>query len=181
MIILLSSCMDGREQVEKRRTELISRQECSYLAKMRLHVGEQIRDYILQVTHNGDQTGLTVVEPEDMAGLSATVTGKQMTLTYDDIVFAGERLEGGMPSPLLCFPVFWEAMQNGALTLATEIREGLEAELICYYENTEYTLKVWFEGEETLPHRIEVVYNGKILAEIETVGEASLPGLTFES
>ena len=180
LITLFSACTDGRERVEEYRADFTSRQEVRYRAQMRLHLDHLVRDYTLLVTYTGDQTALSVLEPEAMAGLGAAVAGEKMTLTYDDVVFAGERVEESLPSPLLCFPLFWEAMKTGNLTLVTEMGDGAEAELICYYEETEYLFRVQFDGKTQLPRKIHVLHDGKTLAEIGVEGYEE-PEVTFES
>ena len=181
LITLFSACTDGREQVEEYRADFTSRQEVRYRAKMRLHLDDLVRDYTLLVTHTDDQTALSVLEPEAMAGLGAVVAGEKMTLTYDDVVFAGERVKGGLPSPLLCFPLYWEAMKSGNLILVDETREGVVAELICYYEESEYTIRILFDGESQLPRKIQVLHDGTTQAEIGVQTYEEPPGVTFES
>ena len=181
LITLFSACTDRREQAEEYRIALTSREEVRYRAAMRLHLDDLVRDYTLLVSHTGDQTALSVIEPEAMAGLGAVVAGEKMTLTYDDVVFAGERVKGGLPSPLLCFPLYWEAMKTGNLSLVTETGEGLAVELICYYEESEYTVRVLFDGESQLPRQIHVVYDGATQAEIKVYAYEEPPGVTFES
>ena len=87
-LLLLSACgADGGE--EKQSAAALLQEEyqslpgCAMTAKVRCEQAEETAEYTLQCDWKNDGTArVTIVEPAELAGISAAFTGGDMTLLY---------------------------------------------------------------------------------------------------
>jgi hypothetical protein len=105
MLLLLLLCACGAEKTSAQtpvlfRTSLLEAEACSFTAALRADYGETIREFTLDCSCNADGGTLTVLAPDTAAGITATVSGDQAQVSFEDTVLAVENFESRRISPL---------------------------------------------------------------------------------
>ena len=109
--------------------------------------------YVLDVERNGDETRVTVQEPEAIAGVSAVLSGDALSLTYDGMALSA----GGAPTELNAV--------NAADVVVRALADGFLTE-----QNQES-----FEGKDALRLCLETELNGETLHVTVFLDEADAP------
>ena len=82
-------------------------------AELTCHYGEEVRTYVLHCDYTPETSQVTVVEPADLSGVSATFSGEEMTLAYEDVMLDAGIYSGTNISPLWALPSLLRAIGNG--------------------------------------------------------------------
>jgi hypothetical protein len=121
MLLLLLLCACGAEKTSAQtpvsfRTSLLEAGACSFTAKLRADYGETVREFTLDCSCNGDGGTLTVLAPDTASGITATVSGDQAQVSFDDTVLAVEGFESRRISPLGAPYLLREAWAEGYIS-----------------------------------------------------------------
>ena len=183
MTLCLSLAGCGGETAEKQETEELQMKfqnlsAATVEAELTCHYGDEVRTYTLRCSYTPEESTVEVLAPEDLAGISATLTGEALTLQYDGILLDAGIYSGTEISPMWAVPSMLRAMGQG-YPLETG-REALgEAECLrVTFEMTssdggkQYTA-VWFD-ENGIP------LQGEITLEETVVYTAVLTQFTAE-
>ena len=141
-------------------------------AEVTFHTPQEDRSFMLQCTFTPEESTVTVTAPETVKGVTATVSGEELTIAYDGAVLSAGSV--GRFGPVNALPCLLQAIGNGYLL--EEGRETLE-DADCYRLTLDATagdtpLKctVWLDAETLLPRYAEfaaddaVVVSAKLLA-----------------
>ena len=170
---LLTAC--GAEARNARPQDLQERYASAGSCEARVRV-TVVRDdaneaYLLAAAHDGDKTRVTVLEPEELKDITATITNdKELSLSFDGMVLdAGSASEG--VSALNAFDIFLRAVSEGYLTehSAERFREEADAARLCFEtdEDGETLLVTACFDAQDLPLYAEIERDGEILAYLE--------------
>lgn len=125
--------------------------------------------YTFSVRGEGEETRVRVLEPEELAGVTATLRGEELTLSYDDLVLdagsASSRVSALSGVPL----VLRAAAEGFVCTENTEQWGGEEALRVCYETEREgETLHVTvFFAADDAPLYAEIAQGEKIILFLE--------------
>ena len=117
-----------------------------------------------------DSSTVTVLAPEDLAGISATVSGGELTLSYDDISLDAGTYSAAAVSPVAALPRLMEAAGRGFVTEHSRetVGERQCLRLCCDLEGQEDTVyATWFDEETLLPIRSEILDDGVLVFAVE--------------
>lgn len=151
--LLLSGCgaSGGETEALRRQYGLIDTAQME--AEVTFCRGEEAQVFTLRCDYTPQSATVTVIAPETVAGIRATVTGEEMTLTYDGECLSVGSL-GGI-NPLSALPTMLHAIADGYL-----LEEGSEklGELTCRRLLLDTTMgeetvqcAVWIDEETLLP------------------------------
>ena len=118
MTLCLSLAGCGGETAEKQETEELQ-MKCQNLsaatveAELTCHYGDEVRTYTLRCSYTPEESTVEVLAPEDLAGISATLTGEALTLQYDGILLDAGTYSGTEISPMWAVPSMLRAMGQG--------------------------------------------------------------------
>ena len=148
----LAAC--GGEAEQRRAEELqISFQNltaASVEAELTCHYGDEVRAYTLRCSYTPEESTVEVLAPEELAGISATLTGEEQTLAYDGVFLDAGTYSGTEISPLWALPSILRAVGEGYPLESCREALGDEACLRVTFEMTDsaggkqYTA-VWFD------------------------------------
>lgn len=162
MISLLASCAPARESAEEKRNALLE-SDFACEARLTCDLGDDVVSYTMEI-HPGERTDLTLIEPEELKGLKASVEGEDLTLTYQDVLFACETPGDAVYPPVMLLPAAWAALKEGVLVESEMTEEGLLASFSRFEGEEEYIFTFLFGNEETPLKRITLEKNGRELA-----------------
>ena len=149
-------------------------------ADITCHYDEEDRAYTLLCAYTPESSTVTVLAPANLAGISATVSGGELKLTYEDISLDAGSCSAAAVSPVAALPRLMAAAASGypAETGEEDVdgRKGLRVAFdLADEEGTLYA--TWFDQETLLPLRSEISAGGKVLYEVawkrfEVTGQA---------
>ena len=118
MTLCLSLAGCGGETAEKQETEELQMKfqnlsAATVEAELTCHYGDEVRTYTLRCSYTPEESTVEVLAPEDLAGISATLTGEALTLQYDGILLDAGTYSGTEISPMWAVPSMLRAMGQG--------------------------------------------------------------------
>lgn len=172
-LLLLSACGGGTAGDEAEqlalevRAEYLSAVGCTAVLDLTADYGDRVFSCVLALDHTaGEETVLTVVEPELLAGVTARLKDGESLLEFDGVVLETGPISPEGLSPLDCVPFVWKEIQEGYIS-----QWGFEplGERECLRLSTsdpsldpgEGTVcAVWFDRESHALLRAEVAVDG---------------------
>ena len=153
LMLLLTACGGGAEKdlAADLQSQYAALASAVMEADITCHYDDEVREYTLLCDYTPESSTVTVLAPEDLSGISATVTGGTLKLNYDDISLDAGSYSAAAISPVAALPKLMEAAASGYITE----RGG---------EGTQYA--TWFDEETLLPLRSEISAGGKVVFEV---------------
>ena len=171
LTLLLTGCAAGQAdtRVETLQQKYAALSGCDARVAVTVACDGETRQYTLDIAKDGDETRVTVLEPEALAGVSAVVSGDALSLAYDGMVLdagsADERISAVNAADILL-----RAAASGYVTERnTERYEDTDALRLCFEtEQGGETLRVtaWFDAADR-PLYAELERGGEVLAYLE--------------
>lgn len=145
----------------------------SAAAEVEVYGGEERTTYTLRFDADAEETRVTVLAPDLLAGVTARLAADTLALEYDGLVLdAGGAVDG--VSAVNCVPLVLRALAEGSLTEESEeeidrdgervhaLRLGFESE----HDGETLRCTVWLDSADALL-RAEIAENEKITAFME--------------
>lgn len=170
-LLLLAGCSDTREveQTDALRSRYRELGSWEAAVKLALPREEKTSEYTLSLSADGEEISLSVLAPEELAGMGATLTGEELRLHFDDLV-----LDGGTANEALngfnAVPFAIETIRTGYLLEEGREKYGGEERLRLGFEgelNGAVLQTAIFFGDTEEPLFAEISENGKILVRME--------------
>lgn len=169
-LFLLTACGEGVQTAENIQTQYARLAAADLAAKVTCHLGEESRTYELTCTVTKDGASTTVTAPEELAGITATVTPDGLTVTYDGTSLSAGDLYDVCPAN--CLPYLLNAVAEGYL-----LEQGAEElhGVPCYRMALDTTAKsgekvlctVWIDRDTLIPRYAEFAQNDTVLLTAE--------------
>lgn len=171
LMLLLTACGAGEEEnvVTVLQQQYAAVESATMEAEITCHYGDEVREYTLLCAYTPDTSTVTVLSPENLAGISAQVENGTLTLRYDDISLDAGTCTAAAVSPVVTLPKLMEAAAWGYPAEQSEemLGERLCVRLGCDLSDepgTVYT--TWFDKETLLPLRSEICVDGELIFEV---------------
>ena len=126
VLALLAGCgKKTASQAESLRQRYREMQAAHMEAEITCHLETENRTFTVSCDWTPTGAGTTVTGPEDLAGLTASVSGEDLTVSYDGAALSAGSLRDVAPAN--CLPWLLRAMEEGYLVEAgQETLEGLD-------------------------------------------------------
>ena len=172
MLILLLTACGAEEEIDvaaQLQQQYAAVESATMEAEIVCHYDDEIRKYTLLCAYTPDRSTVTVLLPENLAGISAQVENGTLTLSYDDISLDAGTYSAAAVSPVVALPKLMEAAAWG---YPAEQSEEMLGERSCIRlgcdlsgePGTTYT--TWFDAQSMLPLRSEISMDGTMMFEI---------------
>jgi outer membrane lipoprotein-sorting protein len=166
LALLLTACGGGQEEDP---AQAIQRQYAAVTAAtmeadITCHYEDEERTYTLLCAYTPESSTVTVLAPENLTGISATVSEGKLELSYEDISLDAGSYSAASISPVSALPKLMEAASSGYVTEYSEetVGEREALRLACDLEDeTLYT--TWFDRETLLPLQSEISVDGEVV------------------
>ena len=148
------------------RAKLVQAGGCSYTALITADYGDYIQSFRLSC--DADVQGnvrFTLIEPETLSGISATVTEGGSRIDYDGLIVALEQLADDRLAPAAAPGIILESWLSGYIQWAGHDEEVYR---VTYRQELNYVLfsiDTFFKNE--LPFSAEVCYNNERILEMK--------------
>ena len=162
-LLLLAACSAGSgnwETVDMIRQEL----QAAEMLTMQAWVCTSDCEYVLQCTGGGEEYTVVVLEPEIIAGVTATVQSGDLVLDYDGVQLSAGELNSDGLNPVSALPCVADTLTNGFQTLVwREEMLGIECITAQFRVSDETVLTVWIDPELHAPVYAELDNGGKVV------------------
>lgn len=157
---------DAMQQALDFRTALLEAGGCTFQADLTAHYEDKAYAFSLDCTYDQEGAELTILEPQTLAGISATVSKDGTELEYDGVSLALGDLAGGNLAPMALPWLLGSGWTGGYIAAAGEDGDLSRLTYKLGYDRQELTLDTWLDGE-SCPVRCEVSYEGQMLLEAD--------------
>ncbi len=170
LALLLAGCGEKTQsRAEEWQQRYAQMQGYEALVEVSVPREDETLRYTLSLEKSGDSVRAAVIEPEELAGIAATLTGDALTLEYD-----GMALDAGTLSPrvsaLNCVPLVLDGFSRAYLdSVGSETLDGkdtLRADFSMTLGDETLGGTVWFT-DGGAPVYLEASEDGKIIAAAE--------------
>ena len=158
----LAACggADAKQSADELSHLLEVNDKLSFSAQLQTEYPDRCYDFTVDYEREGGEASVTVVYPEQIAGISARVIGGATELEYDGLrLDVGELDEYGL-TPMSALPVLVDTMQNGHLDGWWE-EDGKIVLLLTADDHISAT--VWLEAATVTPMRAELVSDALVV------------------
>lgn len=162
--LLLCGCGKSESTVSEAiafRAALVEAGGCSFRADVRADFGDTVQDFSLDCTADAEgTTAFTVLKPETLAGITATVTQQGGQVTYDGMAMDFGLLANGNVSPAAAPAIAVNCW------LSAYIVSAATGETVYQQDFDEKALTVTTRFENNIPFFAEVCYNQQRVLEL---------------
>jgi len=170
LLFLLTAC-GGEEPdpVAELQRQYAAVTSATMEAEITCHYEDEVREYTLLCAYTPEKSTVTVLAPENLAGISAAVENGTLTLSYDDLSLDAGVYSAAAVSPVAALPKLMEAAGYGYPAEQSEevlderdcIRMGCDLS-----DDTGTLYTTWFDKETMLPLRSEITTDGVLVFEV---------------
>ena len=173
LCLLLAACGGGNgagntdELALDIRSDYIAMQGCTAKLEITADYGQRVYDYTLALTYEkGGDTTLTVEAPEEVAGITARVSGDKASLEYDGVSLETGPLDTSGLSPVGCAPYLMRCAAEGFIAESGLETVGETEALRCTYRDpdavpgTGSESSLWFDTAPQAPIQGEILSDG---------------------
>lgn len=160
--LLLSGCGSGGEMKKAYRdfsAELSQADSLSFTAAVRAEYEHKTARFTLSYSEDEEGGRVTVLAPELIAGVTANVGPDSTSLEYNGVMLDTGALDNFGLSPMSALPVLVQAMREGSMDSFWAEDGKLAYQLVA---DDGLICTVWFEAEEMLPLRAELICDGRV-------------------
>ena len=170
LCLALAACggeTDQAERTEELQLQFQNLAAAQVEADLTCHYGQEVRTYTLRCDYAPERSRVEVLAPEELAGISATLTGEELTVAYDGVMLDAGIYSGTDISPMWALPSILRAMGEGyPLEYGQEELDGM-AYLRVTFEMTDGAggkryYAVWLDGEG-VPLRGEIALDDTVV------------------
>ena len=150
-LVLLTGCSLGEGEMEEAlafRSRILGAAGVRFEAEISADYIDRIEEFDLSCqTDSAGALTFRVTEPEEISGITGTVTGEEGTLTFDETVLAFPLLADDRLSPVSGPWVMMKALRSGCITAVVREGEKLHITVDDSYADDALTLEIWIEGD----------------------------------
>lgn len=169
MIAMLCGCSGGSEQLDRAMAlrGKIQQKEVTFEAVVTADYGDKVHTFSMEC-HADTQGNLKfkVTEPDNIAGISGTISKGSGKLTFDDQVLAFDILADELISPVSGPWVLMETLRSGYLTSCSTEGDLLRVAIDDSYEENALHLEVWLDSDD-IPKQCEIYWQGRRLLSMD--------------
>ncbi len=163
MVLVLSGCQGQAAPTQKAidfRTALLGTGGCSFTAVIDADFGDRVYSFSVACVFKTDGTAeLEVLQPEEIAGIRAQVTGQSAALEFQDIALDFGVMADGRVSPMEACHLLGQCWTAAYISCAGSDGELERVTYLDGYEDEEVTVDTWL-SEAGLPVYAEISYQG---------------------
>lgn len=166
VLLLLILCGCGKSNGEMKkvmqlREKLMASEGASFSVGITADYGEKIFHYKLSCKADKDETlYFNVTEPEEISGLTGSVSRSGGKINFDDVALAFDLLADGQVSPISAPWLLLHTLRSGYLISCVNEGELLRIGINDSYEEKALRLDIWLDEQGT-PVNAELFWDGK--------------------
>ena len=154
----------GQSKAKEIQSRYAQSDEIEITADVTADYGDRVYDFSLQYIGGGSDGTVTVLSPENIAGLTARLSAGSGRLEYDGAELSIGGLTTDGLSPMEALPTMVKQWKTGFIEAAQDEKlNGSDTVAVTYtISGTEYLI-TWFDGDTMLPIRGELFFDGAMV------------------
>jgi len=163
MCVVLVGCQGKQSPTQDAldfRTALLEAGGCRFRAVIGADYGDRVYSFTVSCDYDTEGTAeITVLQPEEISGIAATVSSNGITVTFEDMELDFGVMANGAVSPIKACQVLGRCWSNSYIDCCG--KDG-DLERITYldgYDDDQLTVDTWLDSEE-IPVYAEITYDG---------------------
>ncbi len=164
-LFLLCGCADdGKAQLAEFTKIVSSAENISFTANVTAQYDDKTAEFTLAYEQTENGASVSVVKPELLSGIRASLTGGELSLEFDGAMLDIGTLDDAELSPMSSLPLIVRAMREGHLELSWVEDNMTAARLV---PADDYVVTLWIDSSLT-PCSAEISYKEStvVMAEI---------------
>lgn len=168
LLLLLTGCRATEAQIPvDLRTQMNAAGESQFILSLRADFGDHVRDFKLLCYGSAEKAEFTVLEPEAVKGISATVSGEGAEVKYEDTVLGVEEFSTRRLSPMAAPYLLLYALEQGYIASCGKDGEDTAVEYTLGFGQRTVTVNALFRGQYPVSAEITDGENTLISCEIQ--------------
>lgn len=163
LLVILSGCAAEKPQeiAEDIRNNILNAEQITMTADIVADYGSRAYQFRLRLVSKDEGWLIEVIEPENISGLTASVSADSSSLEYDGVILDTGYLNSMGLSPMNCLPTIINAWINGHVDEAIRYEdEGAALVSISYTVSDDTDVSTVFEEEKLLPQEAFISVDG---------------------
>lgn len=166
LCLLLTGCSGENQTMQQAldfRASLLEAGGCTFQADLTANYDDQVFRFKLACNYD-TQNGatMTILEPQTLSGISASISGDGARLEYDGVSLALGKLAGGRVAPMALPQLLGKSWCEAYVYAAGQEGEACRLTYKLGYEADELTIDTWLTAAGQ-PTRCELAYQGEML------------------
>ncbi len=171
-VVFLCGCGSRQEQAEKIQRYYGGLEKVTMEAEAVAHLGGENRSFTIRCLWEPEGATTTILAPEELEGLSATVAGEEWLVNWDGAALAAGRQRE--LSPAACIPWMLHAAAEGYLMeIGRELIDGMECLRLALdttaMDGEKILCTIWFTKDDFVPCYIEFSSGGAVVLTLRTL------------
>lgn len=171
-LLLLCGCSSRQEQAEKIQQSYGALEKVTMEAEAVVHLPEENRSFTVRCLWELEGATTTILAPEELKGLSATVSGEELMINWDGAALAAGKQ--WVLSPAACIPWLLHAAAEGYLLEAgDEVIDGMECLRLALDttapDGEKILCTIWFTKDGFVPCYTEFSSDGTVVLTLRTL------------
>ncbi len=161
-LLLLPGCGEREERLQEGfdalRKAVTAAQSIRFQAEMTADDGENVAQYTLDVSYDGQQTTVEILAPALIAGVKATALRGESTISYDGVILGAGPVDNEGLTAMSAMPVMLDAIASAYVELLWWEEGSIAARL---YVGERSVLTLWLDRDTCLPVAGEFAADGR--------------------
>ena len=178
ILLLLCSCaaQEGDEQAAlSLRSALAGAAGCEFTSAVHADCDGRRYDFSLHYTSTSEEDRITVLEPEEVAGVSATVDETGADLVFEDLVLDLGLGEEAITSPLMQPQLMCACIESAYIAYTADAGDGTAVRYYYGYGDDRLEVQVVLDRASLVPLTCEVIQDGKVILSAEITDFELIP------
>ena len=155
LTLLLTGCGEKTASTESIQQQYEQIAAAHMEAEVTLHLAEENETFVLACDYAPGRSTVTIQQPEDLRGISATVEGDDLTVSYEGMILPAGTLDRVCPANVLAF--LPKMLSDGYLTeYGAEQMEGVDCCRMTLDKDGVYCT-VWLDTASLIPRFAEIL------------------------
>lgn len=163
-LLLLCGCARTDNEIDRvmqLRERMLSAERVEFKAGITADYGDRVFRCSMLCSMDSDEVlKFEIIEPEEISGISGSISSAGGKITFDDIALAFDLLADGQVSPVSAPWLLLHTLRGGYIISGAREGELLRVGINDSYGEKSLRLDVWLDTQN-IPVNAEVLWNGK--------------------
>ena len=164
-LVLMSACStNAKTGADMVREKYAGFTGCKLSVDITADFGNRVSVYSITYERAGGQGIITIEKPDEIAGITATITADGGSLSYDGLILETGKLAGTALTPIDAVPTMLDTWASGYMTDAgTERLRNIKCRRLTYRTTIDEAVveqHAWFDEETLNPVHAETLVDG---------------------
>ncbi len=140
---------------------------CRFVSEIHADCAGRLYDFSLEFSSDGETDTVTVLAPETIEGVSATVSEDGMHLVFEDVLLDFGMGESALSTPLLQPYLMTQCLISAYIAYTADTQNGTAVRYYYGYEEDRLEIEVVLDRASLTPKTCEIYQDGQVILSAE--------------